>query len=1553
MFHYYRTAVGDQDQPSNDATQEHAGVWPADATLEHPGHPAADGTQSHLGHLPEPADGTRSHIGHLPEPADGTRSHLGHLPEPADGTRSHLGHLPEPADGTRSHAGVFPDAPAPSVPAPSSRFGTLATRGTAVDWQPGDVVDGRYEILAVAGRGGMGIVHRVRHRVWNVELAVKTPLPHVVANARARERYVQEAETWVDLGLHPNIVQCWFVSEIGGLPRLFLDYIAGGSLKDWMHAGHARPGQWAEILDLIVQACDGLSWSHARGMVHRDIKPGNLMVAPDGTLYVTDFGLVKRLAAAGAAPLAPTASGGGGTPAYGAPEQWLGQEVDGRADVYALGITLFEMSTGTRPFDDSHHPEPPQVILGRHLMVEAPDARERNPAVPPALAELIARCLKKQPADRPAGADALRAELAALQAALPGAPPPRAAPEVAAVRADGFNNRGVSLAELGKQDQALESFEHALAVDRHHAEALFNQTLLAWRQGRLRVGEAVGRLEAARPSHPRVGFYLAQLHLEALHPAAAERELRRVLDLFGPDQTARRVLAHSLMCQEKFTEAAQVYATVLERAPGDGEAVVALELARARDRRPDGRLLFPRGRRMLTVTEGKGGISALAVSPVAPLAVTGGENSALLVWDLREGTCTNTGIGHAAGVTAVAIAADGRRAVSASRDATLRLWSLPDGQWIRVMSGHQDEVTAVALGADGRTMVSGCRDRTARVWDLDANEVRHVLQGHPGAVTALEISPDGRLALAACEGDGAVLLWDLASGALSRRYDALGTGRMHLVPLPDGTTGLLRWDASGIALYGFGTGLLMHRFEGHAGQVHAVTVSRDGRIAVSTGADDTLRAWDVAAGAQVALLRGHDGARTVALTGDLATVVLGSPRAQELAVWELEADVELLRPGLAPNRARSFTETRSLGHRFATQLNQARADFAAGRTAAAVEGLAAARALAGYERDAAALALNADLAAAGLARGVVAGFSEGALTVCAEPAPAGQKGAPSPLLVAPGPDGAPITAGARGEVTAVEVTTGVHRVIARAHNGAAAALGVSADGRLAAVAPGLAAVAEPTRVFDLLTGVQVTEVPGHDEPAHAAHFTADARWLVTAALAPLKAKAAGELTIAEAERARRRAAAEKMEMRETELRVWNLEARSCERVFEGLQGRLVAVAPSGRFALLAAGGGAISMLDLADGVLLHQLAGHFAPVAAVAILPGEARALSAGTDRAMRLWDLATGACLGVSELAPGPLAALALAPGGHHAAAACADGSLVIVGTQNAGLLATLPFSRPRPTALAFLEGGRRVAVAEAGGELHVVGLDWLLDAAAPSVTPPAPPPSVDLTAPRPPLKIRVHATAESAAAPPLPLRARIAFTACGIAALLAPVAAGFAFGATWVAAALLAGGGGGAIAYGAHQGQPWARAGAMAAALTLAAAAGWAALSLSDELAQVHALFTGGLLLGLPAAALLLAVLVHGFRGEWEPLDLAPPPVQVGVVIAALSEFVKPFHMVLWPVVDPLTGRAVEAALSPVAVQVGAVAGALVALAILDALRSPDTEAWFEWRERRRAAR
>jgi serine/threonine protein kinase len=230
-------------------------------------------------------------------------------------------------------------------------------------WEPGEVVLGVHEVRAVIADGGMGLVHRVRHRGWDVDLAVKSPRPEFVESPIGLRNFETEAEVWVGLGLHPNTVGCVYVRRLDGLPRVFAEWVDGGDLASAitgrsLYRGRPRAAL-ARILDVAIQSAWGLEHAHQHRLVHQDVKPANVLLTRDGDAKVTDFGLARAWAAAIQATTAAGASliagYGGMTPAYCSPEQAMaaagnaGTVLTRTTDVWSWALTVLAMFAGDAP----------------------------------------------------------------------------------------------------------------------------------------------------------------------------------------------------------------------------------------------------------------------------------------------------------------------------------------------------------------------------------------------------------------------------------------------------------------------------------------------------------------------------------------------------------------------------------------------------------------------------------------------------------------------------------------------------------------------------------------------------------------------------------------------------------------------------------------------------------------------------------------------------------------------------------------------------------------------------------------------------------------------------------------------------------------------------------------------------------------------------------------------------------------------------------------------------------------------------------------------------
>ncbi len=253
---------------------------------------------------------------------------------------------------------------------------------------------GNYRILAPLGQGGMARVYRAYQENLEREVAIKVLPPWYAADRNFVERFNLEAKLVARLS-HPNIVTVHDASEQNGHLYIVMQLVNGGTLKHRLDALHAQGYAMnaTEAAPIFVQLASALNYAHEQGVVHRDIKPVNVLMDSSGRPILSDFGIAKVLSTRNSL----TRPGAGvGTPEYMSPEQCLGGAVDGRADIYALGTMLFEALTGQTPFLGDNYP----VLAHSHIYATPPRPSLLNPTISPVLEQIILTALMKNPAQR-------------------------------------------------------------------------------------------------------------------------------------------------------------------------------------------------------------------------------------------------------------------------------------------------------------------------------------------------------------------------------------------------------------------------------------------------------------------------------------------------------------------------------------------------------------------------------------------------------------------------------------------------------------------------------------------------------------------------------------------------------------------------------------------------------------------------------------------------------------------------------------------------------------------------------------------------------------------------------------------------------------------------------------------------------------------------------------------------------------------------------------------------------------------------------------------------
>ncbi|MDE2117486.1 MAG: serine/threonine protein kinase [Betaproteobacteria bacterium] len=280
---------------------------------------------------------------------------------------------------------------------------------------------GRYEIIGELGQGAMGIVYKAKDPLIDRIVAIKTISLNLAMEEKEEyeARFYQEAKAAGRLS-HPNIVTIYDVGKSGDVAYIAMEFLEGRELRDILNEdAHLPIGQ---VLDIVVQVAQGLAYAHEHGIVHRDVKPANIMVVRDGHVKITDFGIARMASASVRTQTGMVL----GSPKYMSPEQVMGKPIDQRSDIFSLGVMLYEMLAGQVPFNG----ENVNAIMYQILNAVPPPLSTMNPAVPEMLNFIIAKALAKAPDDRYHNAGEFANDLRACRDAVlrSGAVQPQAAP---------------------------------------------------------------------------------------------------------------------------------------------------------------------------------------------------------------------------------------------------------------------------------------------------------------------------------------------------------------------------------------------------------------------------------------------------------------------------------------------------------------------------------------------------------------------------------------------------------------------------------------------------------------------------------------------------------------------------------------------------------------------------------------------------------------------------------------------------------------------------------------------------------------------------------------------------------------------------------------------------------------------------------------------------------------------------------------------------------------------------------------------------------------------
>jgi serine/threonine protein kinase len=650
---------------------------------------------------------------------------------------------------------------------------------------------GQYKVLQQIGVGGMGVIFLAEHMGMKRRVAIKVLPAERVNDPESLERFYREVRVAAALD-HPNIVRAYDADNSGDIHFMVMEYIEGESLEQLVRCKRRLPIE--DAADYISQAACGLQHAHDRGLIHRDIKPGNLILEKTGDLKILDMGLARLFQDQSTLTVDLGHGAAIGTADYMAPEQAINShDVDIRADIYSLGVTLYTLLTGQPPFAN----EPMTQKLLAHQVRQPMPLSIVRPEVPEAMSAAVEKMMAKRPADRYQIPEMI------VEALEPWAKP-RFIAASPTTRVAGKHRGLPVIVAPGKRKR-----RGRYAVLAVTAMLLFGASVIAL-QNRHSNARA-----AATPSTAPI------LPSASIEPPAIEPP--------RPLEPAPGELRHYDTRGEQIERLA-LSPTDPWFAGGSRQGVV-----RIWDLETGGILQEMPGH--------TGVVWFVAFHPHGRLLASSGADATIRIWNVDTGKEVKTIDGPPASqMWSAVFSPDGKQLFSGGDDGVGRIWNVETGELIRTCEKHGKTINWVAWAPDGSLVYSAGWDGTLRGWDASTGMQRFAFTEAKRKINMVAVTHDGRHLL--CSNDtGQVHLLDATSGFKVATFLDKTATQWSAAFSRDGLRAVTSGSENNVHLWDVSQGRLIYTFMGHTDKVPSCVMTADGKRIITASWDKTVRIW--------------------------------------------------------------------------------------------------------------------------------------------------------------------------------------------------------------------------------------------------------------------------------------------------------------------------------------------------------------------------------------------------------------------------------------------------------------------------------------------------------------------------------------------------------------------------------------------------------------------------------------------------------------------------------------------------------------------------------------